>query len=68
MGGVTTAIVNASAKIGSNILDDIKKPTPVYTAHTLQGWAYDAEGLNIVGATDNITDGLKVYAVWESTT
>ena len=34
------------------------------TGYTLSGWAYDDAGVSVVGATDNITDGLTIYAVW----
>ena len=64
VGGVTTDIVDKKALLGANILDNDNVPTPVYTGYTLQGWAYDAEGTQLVGATDNITADLTVYAVW----
>jgi uncharacterized repeat protein (TIGR02543 family) len=56
--------VVATAIVGANILDNASKPTPVYTGYTLAGWAYDAEGTETVGAGDNITNGLTVYAKW----
>ena len=66
VGAVEDDVVSATAVIGSNILDNADKPTPVQTGYTLQGWAYDDAGATMVGADDNITANLTVYAVWEA--
>jgi len=48
------------------ILDYEPFPVPVYTANTLTGWAYDAGGTSLVGATDLATADDTIYAVWEA--
>ena len=53
------------AIIGSNILDYEDIPEPVLTGSVLVGWAYDALGATMVGAGDNITADLTIYAIWE---
>lgn len=65
VGGVATDIVVKDAIIGSNILDNEDLPEPVYTGNTLVGWAYDALGATMIGAGDNITANLTIYAIWE---
>ena len=64
VGGVTTDVVATDAIIGTNILDYGSIPVAVRTNYTLTGWAYDALGTNLVGALDNVTDDLTVYAYW----
>ena len=54
----------ANAIVGSNILAYASIPVAVQTGYTLTGWAYDSAGTEPVGALDNITDGLTVYAVF----
>lgn len=58
--------MSATAIIGSNILDNEDIPTAVRTGYTLEGWAYNETGTQVVGAGDNITANLKVYAIWEA--
>lgn len=48
------------------ILDYASIPEPVYTAHTLTGWAYDDAGASMVGATDLVTADDTIYAIWEA--
>jgi hypothetical protein len=62
---VATDIVVANAIVGSNILDYASIPAPFQFGSTFTGWAYDSAGTLPVGALDNITDGLTIYAVWE---
>ena len=54
------------AIIGSNILDYEDIPEPVLAENTLVGWAYDALGATMVGAGDNITANMTIYAIWEA--
>jgi len=41
-------------------------PEPVYTDNTFVGWAYDALGASMVGATDLVTADDTIYAIWEA--
>lgn len=61
-------MVVTDAIVGANILDYASIPEAVYTGKTLVGWAYDALGATMVAAGENITDGLTVYAIWETNT
>lgn len=59
-------MVVTDAIVGANILDYASIPEPVYTGYTLVGWAYDALGATMIGAGDNITANLTIYAIWEA--
>ena len=43
-------------------------PEAVRTGYTLTGWAYDDAGASMIGALDNITEDMTIYAIWEINT